>query len=87
MEWESLSNLIDALGGNSAEVRRRAMLDQVSLEVVAEGLSRSARYAMDHPEAEDPPFEQWDAIPPGGLDVRVFDQGIWWVDVCVDRMR
>lgn len=29
----------------------------------------------------DLPFTAWDQYPPGVIDLRVFDQGVWWVDV------
>lgn len=31
--------------------------------------------------AHDPPFDEWAAVPPGKVDLRVFDQDVWWVDV------
>lgn len=78
--WATLSELIDLIGGSSREVRRRAKHDGTSVEVVAEGLLRSVQIALDNQEDEGV-FERWDAIPPGFIDLRVFDQGEWWVDV------
>lgn len=80
-EWELVSTVIDALGGNSLEVRRRAMLNLVSVEVVSEGLNRSIRHAIEFPDFDDEPFDPWQSGVPWRLDLRVFDQGEWWVDV------
>ena len=80
-EWERVSTVIDALGGNSREVRRRAILDLVSIEVVAEGVTRFLLHATDVPDPDDEPFGLWHSGPPGKMDLRVFDQGVWWVDV------
>ena len=91
-EWEGVSTVIDALGGNSREVRRRAILDLVSVEVVAEGVTRFLLHATDVPDSDDEPFGLWYFGPPGKMDLRVFDQGVWWVDVlrrphCLAEMR
>ncbi|TQL47399.1 hypothetical protein FB562_0457 [Homoserinimonas aerilata] len=80
-DWTELLAAIDAYGGSGSEVRRRADADGVSLEVVGEGLSRAAELRNRLADSVLPDFTSWEATPPGLLDLRVFDQDLWWVDV------
>ena len=60
-------------------MRERARARKVSAELVLYGCQR----ALDAQRCcgdDLAPFEQWDATPPGCLDVRVFDQDQIWVD-------
>jgi len=79
-EWAYLMAVIAAAGGNSAEVKRRASLDGVSVEVVAATFIRHLRYIKEM-GVTVPQFEHLEALPPGVVDLRVFDQDVWWVDV------
>jgi hypothetical protein len=79
--WQSLARAIEARRGNSREVLRRASIDGVPVEDVARALSRAdASRAIDSVE-DLPPFASGEAIAPGTIDLRVFDQTTWWVDV------
>lgn len=81
-EWVNLASAIQAAGRTSDRVLAQAMTDRVSPEVVLEGFARSkvalAEYNLR--KGELPPFERFEAVPPGAIDPRVFDQTIWWVD-------
>ena len=80
-EWSEVFTELISNGTDPAGVHRHAVGKMVSPELVAEALRRSFQIWADLPEAQLPPFEQWDAIPPGKLDLRVFDQDIWWCDI------
>ena len=79
-EWADLLAVIDAAGGNSAEVKRRAMLDSVSVDVITEAVVRYFQQAVATRGAIQP-FGHLEALLPGLIDLRVFDQSVWWVDV------
>ena len=81
IQWSDVLSAIDALGGNSAEVHRRATLDGVSADFVADAIERYLGYVAAHRDSDESPFEDWDAMSPGHYDARVIAQDIWWVDV------
>jgi hypothetical protein len=78
-QWTVAQTCVVLWGGNPTAVRERARARKVSAELVLYGCQRALdaqRYYGD----DLAPFEQWDATPPGCLDVRVFDQDQIWVD-------
>lgn len=77
--WTVAQACVVLSGGNPAAVRQRARARKVSAELVLYGCQR-ALVAQRCCGDDLAPFEQWDASPPGCLDVRVFDQDQIWVD-------
>ncbi len=76
--WADALAVIWLLGGDPEEARHRAETDLVSKEVVLEGVRR---YLQGIGTREERSFTRWDSHPPGTLDLRVFEQSTWWVDV------
>lgn len=58
----------------------RAQERGVSPEVVLEAFHREAEYWAANPDAE-PGLDVVEALPPGLMDPRIFDQSLVWVDV------
>lgn len=60
----------------------RALARGVSPELVVEAFHRAHELTRQYEEAgELPPFELFEAFPPGAIDLRIFDQEVWWVDL------
>ena len=53
----------------------------MSAEQVEEAYERAAILPSERSVNEEVPFAVFAARPPGFLDIRVFDQTQWWVDV------
>lgn len=77
--WTRADITVLLCGGNQHAVRQRACDRAISPELVVHACQRALD--IQSQSGEDPPsFEQWEATPPGCLDVRVFDQDQYWVD-------
>lgn len=74
-DWVAVFDAVKATGGNPIETVERALQHGVSAEQVLEGVFRALSFE-GHAA-----FEDWEALPPGCLDTRVFMQPTWWVDV------
>jgi len=66
-------------GGNPLTVRERAHERVMSPELVIHACRQALNINSDFAD-HTAPFVRWDAIAPGCLDVRVFDQDRYWVD-------
>ncbi|KQQ94573.1 hypothetical protein ASF62_10920 [Leifsonia sp. Leaf325] len=74
--WEAVKLYADVVGTDSAYLTSEAVRYGVSpAELV--GTFERALIAFD----PTPEFEHFGSFPPGWLDLRVFDQTVWWVDV------
>ncbi|MDO7868155.1 hypothetical protein [Nocardioides jiangxiensis] len=76
---------ITSAGGYATPAIARAKERAVPPEEVMRRVLDSLALAIVRgPGAEDPPFEEYAAIEPGSLDLRVFDQEKVWVDALRD---
>lgn len=87
-EWEAVAAVIKSAGGCAAPAIERAKERGVPPSEVMRRVLDSLALAISRGEdAENPPFEQHEAVEPGSVDLRVFDQGEVWVDVLRDVHR
>lgn len=74
-DWTDVADAVKAVGGHPGYAIERARHSGISPELVLEGVRRAVNFDR-YGE-----FEDWEAIPPGCMDTRVFMQSTWWVDV------
>jgi hypothetical protein len=79
--WDEVRRATNLAGYDSRELIRRSKEQFVSAEVLLEGIHRSAAVRAQARNRHLPPFGNFDAIPPGRIDLRVLDQSEFWVDI------
>jgi len=80
--WEEVLAHAVASGVDGEGLIARAQARGVSAELVIEAFRRADQLGQEFDRRGLlPPFEAFEAFPPGSIDVRVFDQEVWWVDV------
>ncbi len=79
MNWTQADVAVLLCGGNPRTVHERAYDRAMSPELILHACKQTLN-AQNEFTDRCAPFSRWDAIAPGCLDVRVFDQARYWVD-------
>jgi len=81
-DWNQVAECCRQARVNGDAVIARAIARGASPEVTVEAFHRAHELTRQYEEAgELPPFELFEAFPPGAIDLRIFDQEVWWVDL------
>jgi len=81
-DWNQVAECCRQARVNGDAVIARALARGVSPEVIVEAFHRAHELTRQYEEVgELPPFELFEAFPPGAIDLRIFDQEVWWVDL------
>jgi hypothetical protein len=81
-DWSQVAKYSREARVNGDAVIARAIARGVSPELVIEAFRRAHSLTREYEEVgELPPFELFEALPPGAIDLRIFDQEVWWVDL------
>ena len=79
--WLEVVGASISSGGNPSMILKVAKMNNVSSEVVMEGFNRALKKFDERGDGDLEEFTDWEVTPPGKLDLRVFNQDVWWVDV------
>ncbi|WP_148040164.1 hypothetical protein [Cryobacterium tepidiphilum] len=80
--WDEVRALGVTFGVDGENLLDHAEARRVSAELLIEAFHRAVDLGHEfRRRGQLPPFEAFEALPLGVLDLRVFDQGAWWVDV------
>lgn len=80
-EWVLPAAMILASDGNPRAVIARAQQRGIGATEIEAALWQAVDKAAERGDDELPEVHDYAAVPPGSLDLRVFDQGEVWVDV------
>lgn len=81
-DWSNVSRCCREAKVNGDAVIARAIARGISPELIVEAFHRAHELTYQYEEVgELPPFELFEAFPPGAIDLRIFDQEVWWVDL------
>lgn len=81
-DWNQVARCCRQARVNGDAVIARAIARGVSPELIVEAFHRADELTRQYEEVREvPPFELLEAFPPGAIDLRIFDQEVWWVDL------